>query len=167
MKRCQEQVAQAKADLFRRQLSQSNSDAVSDSDQKEALREAQKRLRHAEEKVERVKRWVPILEHATMEYHSQSQPLGDHLTGGLSHSIAVLERMTKALEGYLAVAAPEAPLLPPSEGTSAGSTTVAAPGTGTSAEAEEAPTVATAEAEAPDEMPPEARAGAATGAEPH
>src|SRR5512135_640325 len=100
VKRCQEQVAQAKADLFRRQISQGHSDAVSDSDQKEALREAQKRLRQAEEKVERVKRWVPILQHATMEYRAQSQPLGDHLSGGLSQSLAVLERMITALEGY-------------------------------------------------------------------
>src|ERR1017187_4011339 len=50
VKKRNEDLMQARADLHRRQLSQSGSDAVSDADQKEALREAQKRLRVAEEK---------------------------------------------------------------------------------------------------------------------
>jgi len=153
VKRCQEQVAQAKADLFRRKLSQSHSDAISDSDQKEALREAQKRLRHAEEKVERVKRWVPILQHATTEYHAQAQPLGDHLAGGLTGSIQVLERMIRALEGYLAVAAPEVPVVSSSAGSSGGATT-AATSARTSETTSESEEVAAGNAPAQEEAPP-------------
>ncbi len=41
VKRCQERVANARTELHRRQLSQSNSDSVSDTDQREALRDAQ------------------------------------------------------------------------------------------------------------------------------
>jgi hypothetical protein len=113
VKRAKEGIAEARADLHRRQLSQMNSDAVSDSDQKEALRIAKRRLEEAEDKVERIKRWVPVLEHALAEYHSQSQPLGDKLSGGLAGSFALLERMIVALEGYMAIEAPSAPVLPP------------------------------------------------------
>ena len=101
---------QARADLHRRQISQQGSDAVSDADQKEALREAQKRLRVAEEKVALVKRLIPQLHHAIDEYHSHSQPLGDHLSGGFEKSMAALEKMILALESYLALRAPTAPV---------------------------------------------------------
>jgi hypothetical protein len=112
VKRGQERVSMAKAELFRRQLSQANSDAISDTDQKEALRDAQRRLREAEDKVERIKRWFPVLEHAISEYHSQSQPLGDRLAGSFAASLNVLERMIVALDSYLAMAPPTAPVAP-------------------------------------------------------
>src|ERR671912_1101985 len=83
VKKRNEQVSQARADLFRRQISQSNSDAVSDSDQKEALRIAIQRLRQAEEKLEKVRRWGPVLQHAIAEYNSTARPLGDRISGDL------------------------------------------------------------------------------------
>ena len=77
---------QARADLHKRKISQQGSEAVSDAEQKEALREARK-LRVAEEKLAMVKRLVPLLHHAIDEYHSHSQPLGDHLSGGFEKSL--------------------------------------------------------------------------------
>jgi len=68
VKKNMEAVAEAKADLFRRQLSQSNSESVSDADQKEALRLAKRRLKEAEDKVEKIKKMIPVLEHAIAEY---------------------------------------------------------------------------------------------------
>ena len=44
IKRRQEDLMQARADLHKRKISQQGSDAVSDAEQKEALREAQRRL---------------------------------------------------------------------------------------------------------------------------
>jgi len=114
VKRGQERVSMAKAELFRRQLSQANSDAISDTDQKEALRDAQRRLREAEEKVEKIKRWGPVLEHAISEYNSQSQPLGDRLSGGFAATLNVLHRVDVALDSYLAMAPPSAPVAPSS-----------------------------------------------------
>jgi hypothetical protein len=111
VKRRQEDVMQARSDLHRRKLSQQGSDAVSDADQKEALREAQRRLRVAEEKVALVKKLVPLLHHAIDEYHSHSQPLGDHLSGGFEKSVYNLEKMIGSLEEYLALRAPTAPRL--------------------------------------------------------
>ncbi len=106
IKKRSEDLMQARADLHRRQLSQQGSDAVSDADQKEALREAQRRLRAAEEKVALIKRLIPQLQHAIDEYHSHSQPLGDHLAGGFEKSMATLEKMILSLESYLALRRP-------------------------------------------------------------
>src|SRR6516162_7801303 len=63
IKRRHEELMQARADLHKRKISQQGSDAVSDAEQKEALREAQKRLRIAEEKVELIKKkLIPFLQ---------------------------------------------------------------------------------------------------------
>jgi hypothetical protein len=121
VKRGQQRVSMARTELHRRQLSQANSDAVSDTEQKESLRDALRGLHEAEEKVEKIKRWVPLLENAISEYHSQSQPLGDRLSGGFVASINVLNRMIDALESYLTMAppttsAPPAPATATSDG---------------------------------------------------
>ena len=125
IKRGQEMVAMAKSELFRRQLSQS--EAVSDTDQKEALRKAKRRLQEAEEKVELIKKWIPVLEHAISEYHSQSQPLGDRLSGGFLGTLASLDRMIAAIDAYASLAPPSAPVAstggPPTNPVSAGSST--------------------------------------------
>jgi hypothetical protein len=110
VKRRQEEMMQARADLHKRKISQQGSDAVSDSEQKEALRDAQRRLRVAEEKVDLIKKkLIPYLHHEIAEYHSHSQPLGDHLSGGFERSIAAMEKMIGALESYLALRVPTAP----------------------------------------------------------
>jgi hypothetical protein len=110
VKRRHEELMEARADLHKRKISQQGSDAISDSEQKEALREAQRRLRIAEEKVELIKKkLIPFLHHEIAEYHSHSQPLGDHLTGGFERGLAALQRMTDALDAYLATKVPVTP----------------------------------------------------------
>lgn len=109
VKRRHEAMMMARTELHRRKISQMGSDAVSDTEQKEALREAQRRLRVAEEKVEIVKKLIPVFQHAVAEYLSHSQPLGDHLSGGIEKTLATLERMIVSLEDYLAVAPPASP----------------------------------------------------------
>ena len=111
IKKRQEDLMQARADLHKRKISQQGSDAVSDAEQKEALREATRRLRVAEEKLAQIKRLIPFLHHAIDEYHSHSQPLGDHLSGGFEKSVFTLQKMIDSLQAYLALAAPTAPRL--------------------------------------------------------
>ncbi|MHB1560741.1 MAG: hypothetical protein ACYC61_25080, partial [Isosphaeraceae bacterium] len=111
VKRRNEEVMQARSDLHRRKISQQGSDAVSDSEQKEALRDALRRLRIAEEKVTLIRKLIPQLHHAIAEYHSHSQPLGDHISGGFEKSLSVLERMVLSLVAYVATPAPSAPRL--------------------------------------------------------
>jgi hypothetical protein len=113
VKRRNEAVSMARTELHRRRLSQQNSDAISDTEQKENLRTAQRRLEEAEDKVVRVKKWIPVLEHAIAEYHSAAQPLGDRLSGQYLNSMAALERTIAALDAYLTYAPPSAPVLPP------------------------------------------------------
>jgi hypothetical protein len=164
IKRRNEEVMQARADLHRRKISQQGSDAVSDAEQKEALREAMRRMRVAEEKVALIKRLIPQLHHAIAEYHSHAQPLGDHLTGGFERSLAVLERMVLSLESYIATAAPTAPRIEPSASSSDAATTTGASATSDSQPADgqgaaggdgaaEASPTATATATAPAPAP--------------
>jgi hypothetical protein len=129
IKRGQERVSTTRADLHRRQLMKTSSDAISDTDQKEALRDAQRKLREAEEKVIIIKKWIPVLEHALSEYHSQSQPLGDRLSGSFAATLSLLDRMLGALDAYLAMAPPTAPVLPRlrAQGEEAESTVVSTP----------------------------------------
>src|SRR3954447_5425517 len=49
VKRWQEKISMARSELHRCQLMRSNSDAVSDTEQKDAVREAQRKLHDAEE----------------------------------------------------------------------------------------------------------------------
>jgi hypothetical protein len=99
----------ARTELHRRKISQQGSDAVSDTEQKEALREAQRKLHKAEEQVAIVKKLIPIFHHAMAEYISHSTPLADHLSGGVDKSLGSLEKMIVALESYLATAPPTTP----------------------------------------------------------
>ncbi len=147
VKRRHEAMMTARTELFRRQLAQQGSDAVSDTEQKEALREAQRKLRMAEEKVETVKKLVPIFHHALSEYTSHSTPLADHLTGGIERSLASLQKMVESLESYLALQAPSAPSLHP-EGSSSESSM-------TSARVGETPATHTAGEDPGSGVPPE------------
>jgi hypothetical protein len=172
VKRRNEELMQARSDLHRRKITQQGSDAVSDAEQKEALREAQRRLRIAEEKVALVKRLIPALHHAIAEYHSHAQPLGDHLTGGFERSLGSLERMITALDAYLATAVPTAPR-PESTGsaapTAASGSRTSGTTTSTPAQSADGPETAgetTATTTKPAESPGEATGATATTAEP-
>jgi hypothetical protein len=121
VKRRTEEVSIARTELHRRRISQQGSDSVSDTEQKENLRLAQRRLDEAERKVALIKKWIPVLDNAIAEYHSAAQPLGDRLTGTFVSSIALLERMVVSIESYLTLAAPEAPPDPGNLSTAAGS----------------------------------------------
>jgi hypothetical protein len=138
IKKRQEDMMQAKADLFKRKLSQQGSDAVSDAEQKENLRTAQIKLRQAEDKVALIKKLIPQLVEAAGEYHSHSQPLGDHLGGSFERSVLTLERMTVALESYLATRVPSTSRRTESSA-AAGPATAAVTSSATTAEGASAP----------------------------
>jgi hypothetical protein len=106
VKRRHEAMMMARTDLHRRRISQQGSDAVSDTEQKEALREAQRKLQVAEEKVAIVKKLIPVFQHAAAEYASAATPMLDHLSGGMEKSLMSLQRMVDAIEAYLATAPP-------------------------------------------------------------
>ena len=123
VKRRSEDVMNARSELAKRKIAAQGSDAISDTEQKEKLREAMRRLRVAEEKVALVKRLIPQLHHSIAEYKSCSSPLSDHLNGGMDKSIHRLGSMVKSLEDYLALSAPSAPRINVPEGGSGGGST--------------------------------------------
>jgi len=106
VKRRQEEVMNARTELARRKIAAQGSDTISDTEQKEKLREAQRRLRVAEEKVAIVKRLIPELQRTIAEYKSCASPLADHMGGGMEKSIHRIGMMVKSLEDYLALRAP-------------------------------------------------------------
>ena len=106
VKRRQQMIADARAALHKKKLSAGKSDAVSDSEEKENLRKATQLLRVAEEKVEIVRKLIPQFHQAVASYHSHSQPLGDHMSGGFERSLARLSQMIDSIEAYLALQAP-------------------------------------------------------------
>jgi len=164
VKRRTQEVAMARTELHRRRLSQANSDAISDTEQKEALKLAQRRLAEAEEKVVRVKKWIPVLEQEISEYHAHSQPLGDRLTGSFENSLAALDRMVSALESYLALTAPSAPRFNPEGTSSSGPAETESPRFAQPGGAEAPPQEPT-EGEPAPVTPPEEPAGAGASSE--
>jgi hypothetical protein len=122
VKRRHEAMMMARTELYRRRISQQGSDAISDTEQKEALKEAERRLKVAEEKVAAVKKLIPIFHHAMAEYVSRASPLADHLSGGMDRSLGSLAKMIDSLEAYLALNAPAAPSVEAMGGSSPGMT---------------------------------------------
>jgi hypothetical protein len=93
-------------------------------DEKRALAAAKRRLQTAQEKLEAVRHWSRVIDRAVDEYRAGRAPLAAFLEGDLPKALAVLARMTAALEAYVAreapgdraVAAPSCPG-PPAQGT--------------------------------------------------
>ncbi len=107
VKRRTELLSSAKAELSRKHLGLAPGEQPHDSEQREAVRDAKKRLEEAEEKVENVNRWLPVVERAVMEYESQARPFSDMVEFDVERSVEMLDRMIVALEEYLRLAPPE------------------------------------------------------------
>ena len=115
IKRRIEDVSSARVALHRKQMMKMSAATAYDTDEKESLQKAIRRLREAELKAEMVKRWTPNLQHAVSEYQSQGRPLGDTLAGDLAKAVLLLRKMTDALDAYVAIEAPAVPSSAPVE----------------------------------------------------
>lgn len=118
VKRRTEKLSSAKAELHRKQISQ-KSGVKHDTEQREAIREAKGRLEEAEDKVENIHRWLPLVERAVMEYNGQARPFADLLEFEVERSIELLDRMINALDDYVRLQPPETyrPTPPPAVAT--------------------------------------------------
>lgn len=72
-------------------------------DEKKALAAAQKALAEAEQKLKNIQRWIPQFEQEIFNYRGLAQRLGSALGVDLPNARAALDRMTDALEAYLAL----------------------------------------------------------------
>lgn len=145
VRRRDQEIAQARSDLHRKNLSRASGYVPDVSEQKEALRIAQHRMREAELKVERVRKWGPAFQHAVAEYQGQARPLGDMMTGDLAKALALLDRMLAALDAYVTMAPP-----PSARREAAGAGSSTSEGSPPSAATPASETGPTAEAAAPE-----------------
>jgi hypothetical protein len=104
IKRRREQVAMARADVFRKNLQKRPDYNPAMSEQKEALRKAEASLQDAEKRLVMVRKWQPMLRHVVLEYHASVQRLKDMAAGDVTSGVNLLTRIIDALEAYLQVA---------------------------------------------------------------
>jgi hypothetical protein len=102
-----DKVAEARSNLERCQMMNVAGHTPECRDEKKALERAKRELAHAEEKVEKVRHWSRALRHEATEYQARAGQLTGWLEGEFPKAVAVLERMTAAIENYLAVTAPQ------------------------------------------------------------
>jgi hypothetical protein len=100
----QEEVAQAKADLFRRQLARISGQHPDCIEQKEAVWEAQRRVEEAEEKVEKCRHWGRLLQRALEEYAAPAQQLANLVEGKPPHAVLFLDDIIARLDSYVGLA---------------------------------------------------------------
>lgn len=100
IRRRRDELATARNELNRKKTANTLGGDANLAEPRDLVREATQRLEEAEQKLERVRRWVPQLQQAIAEYRGQSRPLADMVDGDLEHSLALLERMIRALEEY-------------------------------------------------------------------
>jgi hypothetical protein len=100
----QDEVTHCKAELFRRQTVLPGERVPDCTQQIKALRLAQQKLEHAEERVRACRRWEPLLQRAVDEYQGPARQLGGLLDGELPKSAALLDRLIDSLDAYVAVA---------------------------------------------------------------
>ena len=113
LKRRKQDLSNAQAELFRMKLSSAHSEPPGVTEKKELVRKAQRRVEEAEQKIVAIKKWMPVLQHAIEEYHGRSRGLTDILESGVPHALAMLDRMTEALDAYISLAPPPAPVAAP------------------------------------------------------
>ncbi len=106
IKRRREQVAAAKAEVFRRRLQKTPEYSPSLSEPMEILRRAEAGLQDAEKRLMQVRKWQPLFHQAVLEYHGSIQRIKDLAASDVPRAVTVLTRMIDALEAYLRVAPP-------------------------------------------------------------
>jgi multidrug resistance efflux pump len=101
IRKSEELLTQAKAELNRRKNLPIMGKAPDCTEQEKAVRRAQARLAHAEEKQQTCRRWLPRLRQAIEEYQGTARPLSGWLEQDLPRACAVLEQRIAALEAYV------------------------------------------------------------------
>jgi hypothetical protein len=74
--------------------------------EKKVLDAAKRRLREAEDKLAVVRRWIPVVRQAVVEYRMKVQPLETALSGDLPAAMGFLDSSVRRLEEYLSIAPP-------------------------------------------------------------
>jgi hypothetical protein len=103
----QNELAQAKADLFRKKLPGIHGREPDVIEEKKAVRLAQMRLEEAEEKVEKCKEWARQLPRSIEEYTAPAHQLAGLVEGDLPVVVANLQKILGSLDAYTELMAPK------------------------------------------------------------
>lgn len=107
IRRFEQEVAQAKIELFNRRFPDFSGRIPDCTVQEENLAQAERRLEHARRQVELVRRWMQRLPNAIAEvYLGPGKRLSHFIEGELQRGIHLLERRIEALQAYLKLAPP-------------------------------------------------------------
>jgi len=108
IKKQNNRVAQAKAELQRAQLSASMEGSTrSVITEKKALERAQRRLDYCDKQLQNIKRWLRELDRTVYKFRGQIQQLDNMVEGEAPKAIARLDQMYTSLEQYVKMRAPE------------------------------------------------------------
>lgn len=105
LKKRQDRLNQAKAELFKKQL-ESNDTRTSAVVERKNMQKAEAAVGQAEEKLRRIKHWSTAMERDFMMFKAGVQGLSNIVAGDLPNVTARIERMVKSLEEYIHLAAP-------------------------------------------------------------
>lgn len=100
IRRAEEAVIVAKNELVRKKMMRISDRPPDTTDQEKALRQAQARLAHAEEKRDNTKAWLRRLPDDIAEYEGKARPFQDVLEHDLVQMILFIEQKIAALEAY-------------------------------------------------------------------
>lgn len=103
MRESYDEVVLAKSELNRRQTVAPGDRVPDTSQQEEDLARAKAKLKYAEEKVERCRRWVGMLDRAVVDYSGPVRRLGLRVEIDLPKAGTALERIIRSVESYLAL----------------------------------------------------------------
>jgi exonuclease VII large subunit len=118
VRKAQEQVAEARITLERKQMFRAAEERSSCIEEKKALEAAKRRLLLCQQKLEAVRRWSQALARQFMEYKGRVAVLSSWLQTDLPKGLAVLKGMAGALETYVQLDAASAGT-PPAEDSTA------------------------------------------------
>jgi hypothetical protein len=136
IKNARDEYAEGKASLARKRLQKSDSYIPDTSEEEKAIRRATAKIDLAEQKLEAIKVWTRRIEQSWNDYQGPSGQLSDFVGGSPARAITELNRLIRAVDAYLQVQAPAAPLAAGDESF------------------REAPSMARPAAQEPEEAPP-------------
>ncbi len=94
------QVAEARVNLERKQITVAGGDLNSLIDEKKAYEKARNRRRFTEERVRAVKQWQRKIRHVAEEFEVQIAKAADWAESDMPRAIATLDRMIRSLDKY-------------------------------------------------------------------
>jgi chromosome segregation ATPase len=104
VRKCEEDVFQAKQELSRRRMMRIGDRPPDCTEQEEAFELARARLEFAEEKLEQTRTWLRKLPEALIDYDGPVNQLVGMVEGDLPKADALLQQKIAALEAYVQVA---------------------------------------------------------------